>query len=71
MLFKACTVLDIDDCVDNKCENGAACVDDVNTYSCDCKDDFNGDFCECKLTIYLNIQILYRHKLFFSYVSFI
>lgn len=54
----------MDDCVNNKCENGATCIDGVgwlglksrqfptpqiNTYNCECPPMFAGRYCEEKL----------------------
>ena len=38
--------LDINDCVNHACTNGASCVDGVNYYSCNCKAGFTGAHCE-------------------------
>ncbi|CAH1274718.1 SRPX2 [Branchiostoma lanceolatum] len=38
--------INIDDCLDNVCENGATCLDGVQNYTCLCPDGFVGDFCE-------------------------
>ncbi|XP_068719986.1 von Willebrand factor D and EGF domain-containing protein-like [Montipora capricornis] len=37
---------DIDDCVNQTCNNGASCVDGINTYSCNCAAGFTGAHCE-------------------------
>lgn len=38
--------LDIDDCVNHACSNGASCVDGINNYSCNCKAGFTGGLCK-------------------------
>ena len=38
-------IVDIDDCVDVHCNNGA-CIDFVNGYSCSCNDGFQGENCQ-------------------------
>lgn len=39
--------LNIDDCVDHQCQNGAACVDGLNSYRCVCRDpQTSGEYCE-------------------------
>ena len=38
--------VDIDDCGDNECENGATCVDEVDGYSCTCPAGYAGDLCQ-------------------------
>lgn len=39
--------VNIDDCTDHQCQNGAMCVDEVNAYKCICRDPTtSGEFCE-------------------------
>lgn len=39
--------INIDDCIDHQCQNGAMCVDGVNSYKCMCRDPTtSGEFCE-------------------------
>jgi len=38
--------LDIDDCVNHTCANGASCVDGINNYACNCTTGFTGAYCE-------------------------
>ena len=38
--------LDIDDCGNNSCLNGATCHDLINSYECICVQGYNGTFCE-------------------------
>lgn len=39
--------INIDDCVEHQCQNGAMCLDDVNSYKCVCRDPTtSGEFCE-------------------------
>ncbi|XP_078597007.1 uncharacterized protein LOC144873484 isoform X2 [Branchiostoma floridae x Branchiostoma japonicum] len=38
--------INIDDCLDNVCDNGATCLDGVGNYTCLCPDGFVGDLCE-------------------------
>ncbi|XP_052218386.1 adhesion G-protein coupled receptor G2-like [Dreissena polymorpha] len=38
--------IDIDDCVNHECRNGATCVDGVANYTCACADGFIGARCE-------------------------
>ncbi len=40
--------VDVDDCVENNCENGTICVDGVGNYSCVCPHPFSGQ-CQCGL----------------------
>ncbi|CAH8546504.1 unnamed protein product [Schistosoma bovis] len=35
-----------DDCVYNRCENGATCVDGINEYICKCRPGYAGIYCE-------------------------
>ncbi|KAL4713568.1 hypothetical protein ACJJTC_006156 [Scirpophaga incertulas] len=37
--------IDIDECVDNECQNGATCKDGVNSYECLCAAGFQGPMC--------------------------
>ncbi|XP_065910138.1 neurogenic locus notch homolog protein 1-like isoform X2 [Dysidea avara] len=37
---------EVDDCVDNLCQNGANCVDGTDSYTCGCADGYTGDYCE-------------------------
>lgn len=39
----------IDDCLNNKCQNNATCVDLVDSYHCKCPAGFMGDYCEKKI----------------------
>ena len=36
---------DIDDCVDQPCQNGATCIDAVNDYTCNCVNGYTGKNC--------------------------
>ena len=39
--------INLDDCADHQCQNGAMCVDGVNSYKCVCRDPTTtGEFCE-------------------------
>lgn len=39
--------VNIDDCAEHQCQNGAMCVDGVNSYRCVCRDPTtSGEFCE-------------------------
>lgn len=39
--------INVDDCLDHQCQNGAMCVDGVNSYRCICRDPTtSGEFCE-------------------------
>ena len=39
-------VLDINDCVQSNCANGATCVDGINNYTCSCTPGWEGHFCD-------------------------
>ena len=43
-------VVDIDDCNQDPCLNGATCNDEVNSYSCTCVAGYAGTDCESKLS---------------------
>ncbi|KAI1731909.1 EGF-like domain-containing protein [Ditylenchus destructor] len=47
--FCRCEV-NIDDCINNKCANGASCIDKINSYECICPRMFAGRYCEQKLS---------------------
>ena len=38
--------VNIDDCEDNDCKNGAMCMDGIQTYMCLCQPGFSGDLCQ-------------------------
>lgn len=39
--------INIDDCIEHQCQNGAMCVDGINSYKCLCRDPTtSGEFCE-------------------------
>ncbi|VEN56714.1 unnamed protein product, partial [Callosobruchus maculatus] len=40
---------DIDDCLQNKCENNATCVDLINSYRCVCPPGYMGDQCQTRI----------------------
>uniref|UniRef100_A0A672LH60 Si:ch73-281k2.5 n=1 Tax=Sinocyclocheilus grahami TaxID=75366 RepID=A0A672LH60_SINGR len=37
--------VNIDDCPNHRCQNGATCMDGVNTYNCQCPPEWTGQFC--------------------------
>ena len=37
---------DINECANNPCKNGAACVNLPGSYHCDCKSGYTGNNCE-------------------------
>nr|XP_054766911.1 neurogenic locus notch homolog protein 1-like [Lytechinus pictus] len=48
--FKGTTCeIDVDDCVNNGCENGATCLDQVLGYICQCPPGYNGTYCEVNI----------------------
>lgn len=40
------SILDIDDCNPNPCENGGTCLDYLAMYNCTCPAGYLGDKCE-------------------------
>ena len=41
----ALCISDIDDCVENPCQNGGRCTDAVNDFDCTCPQGFSGKNC--------------------------
>lgn len=47
--------INIDDCVDHQCQNGAMCVDGINSYKCICRDPTtSGEYCEQLIQVPFN-----------------
>ena len=44
--FTNCSLVDIDDCSPNPCQNGGACVDGINSFTCNCRPGYAGAKCE-------------------------
>ena len=38
--------VNVDDCEEHACDNGAYCVDGMNGYTCQCLKGYSGTFCE-------------------------
>ena len=49
-------ISDIDDCMENPCNNGGTCKDGVASYSCICPNGFTGQDCETSM---LHILLTY------------
>ena len=69
--------VDLDDCVNHNCSNGASCIDDINSYSCNCSAGFTGLNCETgtertnktpMLLHKLNFQALVKLAVFINHV---
>ena len=45
-LFPLNFPVDLDECVNHNCTNGASCIDGINSYSCNCSAGFTGSKCE-------------------------
>lgn len=43
MLAGPCPQIDVDECANNECQNGATCKDGVAAYTCICPEGFDGD----------------------------
>ena len=39
-------VIDINECANNPCKNGAVCVNLIGSYRCNCKAGYSGNHCE-------------------------
>ena len=39
-------VIDVNECANNPCKNGAACANLIGSYRCDCKAGYSGNHCE-------------------------
>ena len=51
--------MNIDDCLEHACANGATCVDGVNSYTCDCPQGFWGKYCETEVNECESFPCLY------------
>ena len=40
------SLIDINECLEKPCKNGATCVNHPGTYSCNCKGGFMGRHCQ-------------------------
>ena len=41
--------VNVDDCLDSRCQNNGTCVDRVGEYECSCRPGFEGRYCEKKI----------------------
>ena len=48
MLYTFLDEEDADDCLNNRCANGAQCIDGLHSYTCQCVDGFSGILCESR-----------------------
>ena len=48
-------VIDIDDCINNPCQNGGTCEDAVAGYSCTCPAGFQGENCATSMQFICDI----------------
>ena len=46
MYLLAALFSDIDDCLENPCQNGGQCEDKVNHYVCSCQPGWTGNNCQ-------------------------
>ena len=51
--------IDIDDCGNHSCLNGATCKDLIHSYECDCVQGYNGTFCGAG-NIYIILYYIYN-----------
>ena len=45
-MHKYISLLDIDECIPEPCQNNGTCTDQINGYECQCDPGFNGTNCE-------------------------
>ena len=57
------SILDIDECASEPCQNGGTCHDAENQYSCTCKDGYADANCQTGMynTSIADIDILYTY----------
>ena len=63
-------LLDIDDCVNHTCKNGASCTDGINGYSCNCSVGFSGEHCETSMYSRREIDTASSRQLSTSIITF-
>ena len=52
---------DINECTNNPCQNGAACVNLQGSYRCDCKSGYSGNNCEIGIRQRTALVAIYRN----------
>jgi hypothetical protein len=52
------SLVDINDCKLNPCQNGGTCVDKVNSYQCICKEGWEGEICSMSMYYFYFYTIL-------------
>ena len=65
--FRQCSILDIDECSTNPCNNGATCTDGINAYTCTCLVGYTGTDCQTGI-FNKNYFFLYK-RIFRQYTS--
>ena len=57
--FISFSILDIDECLSEPCQNSGTCVDGVDIYTCNCTSGYTGDQCETSnRCAYLTVGVL-------------
>lgn len=51
-------LVEIDNCKNNTCKNGASCLDGTESYTCVCTDGWDGKFCEQGILFLLLLNII-------------
>ena len=57
--------VDINECAENPCQNGADCQNTQGSYRCNCAAGFTGTHCETGAPIFTSIGLLYGSRLCF------
>ena len=48
------SIVDIDECESNPCQNGGTCLDGEDGFMCECPEGFEGQLCDQGRQVYLS-----------------